>query len=101
LEQSERHRLVRTVTLSRDYSVPWFNDRTTNSLWWHGPTWLIDEDKQDYAKPEDYNAECCFVLLTELMENISLNPERYEHFDRLLRTTAYCILCQCLPEFPI
>ncbi|KRX98369.1 hypothetical protein T4E_7728, partial [Trichinella pseudospiralis] len=30
-------------------------------------------------------------VFTELVENINLSPERYEHLDRLLRITAYCI----------
>ncbi|KRZ98102.1 hypothetical protein T08_16093 [Trichinella sp. T8] len=30
------------------------------------------------------------LVLVELVENIKLNPERYEHFDRLLRITAFC-----------
>ncbi|KRZ75294.1 Gypsy retrotransposon integrase-like protein 1 [Trichinella papuae] len=74
----------------------------SNSLWWSGPTWLIDEDSWpkdlESAKLEDYDVEYCVTeerrsvkVLAELVENISLNPERYEHLDRLLRITAYCI----------
>ncbi|KRX18442.1 hypothetical protein T07_13209, partial [Trichinella nelsoni] len=71
----------------------------SNSLWWNGPTWLTDEDSWpkdiDSAKPEEYDAEYCVTeerrSVQVLVENINLNPERYEHFDRLLRITAFCI----------
>ncbi|KRY14755.1 hypothetical protein T12_1867 [Trichinella patagoniensis] len=73
----------------------------SDSLWWNGPTWLTDEDSWpkdiDSSKPEEYDAEYCVTeerrsiqVLVELVENIKLNPERYEHFDRLLRITAFC-----------
>ncbi|XP_003381924.1 Pao retrotransposon peptidase superfamily [Trichinella spiralis] len=85
--------------LSRGSTI---NQLRAKSLWWNGPTWLTDEDSWskdiDSAKPEEYDAEYCVTeerrsvkVLVELVENIYLNPERYEHFDRLLRITAFCI----------
>ncbi|KRZ97647.1 hypothetical protein T08_3806 [Trichinella sp. T8] len=85
--------------LSRGSTI---NQLRSNPLWWSGPTWLTDEDSWpkdlESAKPEEYDAEYCVTeerrsvkVLAELVENINLNPDRYEHLDRLLRITAYCI----------
>ncbi|KRX26299.1 hypothetical protein T07_8519 [Trichinella nelsoni] len=69
-------------------------------LWWHGPPWLMEDkdcnfESKDYPsinlKIDEYYPPSVTVLVN-VEEDIKLNPERFEDFEKLIRVTANCRL---------
>ncbi|KRZ57806.1 hypothetical protein T02_4689 [Trichinella nativa] len=64
----------------------------------HGPPWLMEDkdsnfESKDYPsinlKIDEYHPSSVTVLVN-VEEDIKLNPERFEDFEKLIRVTAYC-----------
>ncbi|XP_018403065.1 PREDICTED: uncharacterized protein LOC108779991 [Cyphomyrmex costatus] len=65
-----------------------------NSLWWHGPTWIIDAKKWPKQILSTQNSEQLefkrTVAVVQVQSEYSL-LRRYSSYDKLLRITAYLL----------
>lgn len=77
--------------LSRGISTA---ELSTTDLWWHGPTWLSNEDNWPEANNNDNDIQISELKTTVTMAvTHDINPllRRYSSFLKLKRVVAYCL----------